>query len=208
MKTLNIATVKAAKQAGFTIIELVVVILLLGILTATALPRFIDVTEEAHLAAVDGVLGGLGTGVALFRAQWVADNQPTTGIAEFGGLRAMTTGVPNGYPTTTTTNVNPTTHALCLDVFRNVLQAGGAPAIAASAGAIAATAGTGVGVVAASSATVDWVAMVTTAATPTCEYYYTGRAASKVAGAQVPYLIYTPSTGSIVLSAALSTAIS
>ena len=57
-----------ATQDGFTIIELIVVILLLGILTATALPRFLDVTDEAHDAVVDAVFGGLTTGVTLFRA--------------------------------------------------------------------------------------------------------------------------------------------
>ncbi len=41
-----------ANQDGFTIVELIVVILLLGILTATALPRFLDVTDEAHDAEV------------------------------------------------------------------------------------------------------------------------------------------------------------
>ena len=46
MKSLNIKKAGGASQAGFTIIELVVVILLLGILTATALPRFLDLSDE------------------------------------------------------------------------------------------------------------------------------------------------------------------
>lgn len=61
------------KQSGFTIIELIVVIALLGILSAVALPRFINVTSQAHDAAVEGAGAGLATGVALLKAQAVAD---------------------------------------------------------------------------------------------------------------------------------------
>ena len=57
------------QQSGFTLIELVIVIVILGLLAATALPRFIDVTHDARRASVQGVAGGLRSAVSLAKAQ-------------------------------------------------------------------------------------------------------------------------------------------
>lgn len=61
-----------ANQKGFTLIELIIVIVILGALAVVALPRFIDLQDEARQAATDGVAGSLAAGTATNFAGFVA----------------------------------------------------------------------------------------------------------------------------------------
>lgn len=64
------------KQGGFTLIELVIVVVILGFLAATAIPKFVDLTEQAKQANIEGMAGGFATGVSLARSQWEAEARP------------------------------------------------------------------------------------------------------------------------------------
>ena len=81
-------------QSGFTLIELVVVITILGILAAFAVPRFASLDTEARTAARDALAGSVRSGAALSHALWLAQSQPATVTME-GQVITMTNGYPN-----------------------------------------------------------------------------------------------------------------
>ena len=111
---------------GFTLIELVTVIVILGILAIFALPRFGNVTDQAHDASVQGVQGAVASGVALVHAQWVANGQPTDpqrdNIVGFG--RGDVDVSASGWPTGTSGSNNPSMDSIrCIEIWYGILQA-------------------------------------------------------------------------------------
>lgn len=98
MKLEEIAMMKK-QQAGFTLIELVAVIVLLGILAVTALPRFVNLQADARQASVNGIAGGIQGSMVQVYARALLDNTAGT----------VATGTPPSAPVVATSGGNVVT---------------------------------------------------------------------------------------------------
>lgn len=102
------------KYSGFTLIELVIVIVILGIIGAVALPQFIDLTGEAKSAAVNGVAGALSSANAINYAARKATATNGVAVSNCSNVAsALAGGLPTSYQiTAATVPVNTTTNCV------------------------------------------------------------------------------------------------
>ncbi|MCM0610895.1 prepilin-type N-terminal cleavage/methylation domain-containing protein [Marinobacter sediminum] len=122
------------KQRGFTLIELVVVIAILAILAAFALPRFAQLSEQAHQSSIRASAGALSAGVALVKAQWVS-NGITGSVAAVNGFGNDDVAVnAEGWATSTNSITGSPNENRCVQVWQGLLQSN-APTISTATAA-------------------------------------------------------------------------
>jgi MSHA pilin protein MshA len=90
------------QQSGFTLIELIMVIVILGVLAAFALPRFADFSNQARVASMNGIAGSVRSASAISRAAFLAGgNSAATTVT----IENVAIALANGYPAATAAGI-------------------------------------------------------------------------------------------------------
>lgn len=120
------------QQSGFTLIELVIVIIILGILAATAVPKFVDLQSDARESAMTGVKGALESAATLTYSRAAIDGKED----EPSGETANDVDIVFGYPAATSTALSTAAGLSDTDWDLSTASAGGGIVILPAGGTL------------------------------------------------------------------------
>ncbi|MCS4308887.1 MSHA pilin protein MshA [Rheinheimera pacifica] len=134
------------RNQGFTLIELIIVIVILGILAVTAAPRFLNFSGDARTSTLNGVKGALeSAGALVYGKAIIAGQQNGNGcltadgdviVQPNGGCTAPATGVVNGYPAPTVNSIRAVAELVAAEWNVAVGTGDDAPAFGATANSV------------------------------------------------------------------------